>query len=122
MAKKFTYNVKNRITIESTDNFITCLGTVSWNNNPYKLELRRWIVNGDNVVPQKGVTLNTEEGANRLTEVLVKMGYGDTAKLAVMLSQRDEYEMATANVGDQDAEIEDTDLFTIGDILNTISK
>lgn len=123
MATEFSYDVKDRMTIESKGNFVTCLGNVSWNGGPHKLELRRWIIKGDEVVPQRGVTFSTEEGPHNLTEALVKMGYGNTAKLAVMLTEREDYASSTANVGEEEAEIDTSnDMYSIGDLLNSISK
>ena len=120
MDNQFSYDVKDRYTIEARGNILVCIGHTSWNDGPYKLELRKWVVKGDEVVPQKGVTM-THEGADKLAEILIKMGYGDTAKLAAMLTKREDYMMATTNVGDEVDEI-DTDMYSAGDLLKSISK
>lgn len=121
MDNKFKYDVKDRYTIEARGNILVCIGHTSWNDGPYKLELRKWVVKGDEVVPQKGVTIS-HEGADKLTETLVKMGYGDTAKLAVALTKREDYMMPTTNVGDEVDDEIDSDMYSAGDLLKSISE
>ena len=90
MDNQFKYDVKDRYTIETRGSILVCIGHTSWNDGPYKLELRKWVVRGDEVLPQKGITLS-HKGADNLTESLVKMGYGNTEKIMALLSERDDY-------------------------------
>ena len=50
------------------------------------------------------------------------MGYGDTAKLAVALTKREDYMMPTTNVGDEEDDEIDSDMYSAGDLLKSISK
>ena len=50
------------------------------------------------------------------------MGYGDTAKLAVALTKREDYMMSTTNVGDEEDDEIDSDMYSAGDLLKSISK
>ena len=121
MDNQFKYDVKDRYTIEARGSILVCVGHTSWNDGPYKLELRKWVVRGDEVLPQKGITVS-HEGADKLAETLIKMGYGDTAKLAVALTKREDYMMDTLNVGDEEDDEIESDMYSAGDLLKSISK
>ena len=119
MDNKFKYDVKDRYTIEARGNILVCIGHTSWNDGPYKLELRKWVVRGDEVLPQKGITLS-HKGADNLTESLVKMGYGNTEKIMALLSKRDDYNRESAVT--EESSNEETDMYSAGDLLKSISE
>lgn len=92
------------------------LGKVSWNNKPAKLELRRWSYRGDNIVPGKGITFQNDNEANKLTEALVDLGYGDTHELLNSIKNRTDAEEIDL------AKKEEEEYLSAKDILNDISK
>ena len=64
--------------IDEKGNMVLMLREVAWNGRDAHLELRKWIVDVDKEQPMKGVSFITPEGPNKLTEVLVDKGFGDT--------------------------------------------
>ena len=106
MDNQFKYDVKDRYTIEARGSILVCIGHTSWNDGPYKLELRKWVVRGDEVLPQKGITVS-HEGADKLADALTK---------------REDYMMDTLNVGDEEDDEIDSDMYSAGDLLKSISK
>lgn len=77
---------------DSNGSQILAMRNVSWNGNEPKLELRKWIVKGDDEedVPLKGFSFLTDFGPHNLAEMLVKNGYGDWEVLRRYLYERED--------------------------------
>lgn len=96
---KFRYTIGDvNELIEERGNMVTMLRKLAWGDHDEKLELRRWIVDIDSEKANKGVTFMTEEGPNNLTEVMTRLGYGDTETLIKELSEREDFDEALVNV------------------------
>lgn len=76
--------------IEEGNNTSINLRRISWNNNPTKLDIRKWLYQDSGERPMKGITL-TDNGADELTGVLVENGYGSTERLIMALRKRYDY-------------------------------
>lgn len=88
--KEFYYKLDGKqCPIESKGNMISRIGMVSWNGNQPKLEIRKWTLRGEELVPNKGFTFMTEEGPTNLVHTLVQLGYGDINVLRNILDQRE---------------------------------
>lgn len=78
--------------IEEHGNTLIKLATVSWNDRPAKLELRKWMVDtatGD-LKANKGITFSSKETVDELTHTLLKLGYGDNKTIKhIMEEERD---------------------------------
>lgn len=90
MDREFTYDVEpnSQCIIDSKNDTMICLTKMSWNGGTYKLDLRKWRRKGEDIVPNKGFSFLTEDGPNKLAEVLVSKGYGDTQVLQSILNKR----------------------------------
>lgn len=88
--EEIVYNVEDgsKHLIDQKGNSIIQLTKISWNNGPYKMDLRKWAFKGETLVPQKGFSFLTENGPHSLAEILVDIGYGDTEKLQSSLNKR----------------------------------
>lgn len=71
-------------------NTVLKMATVSWNDRPAKLELRKWIINGDGEVrANKGFSFLTEDGPNELAHCLLREGFGDNKTIKEIMGSRD---------------------------------
>ena len=62
--KNITYDVKKDgidEIIEETKNATMMLREVAWNGRDYHLELRKWIISGEELKPLRGIAFSTEE-------------------------------------------------------------
>lgn len=98
--------------VDSKGSMIVRVGKVSWNDNPSKLEIRKWQLKDEELIPNKGVTFLTEEGPNNLTNELVARGYGDTKTILESLKQREDYT--------ESIESDDSDMLDKNDLLKSI--
>lgn len=91
-TKDFLYHVGDiDEVIDTKGNQVILLRKIAWGENKEKLELRRWIVDLKKESPLKGVTFLTDDGPNNLTNVLLKLGYGNTKELLKTLSEREDF-------------------------------
>ena len=72
--------------IEEHGNTLIKLATVSWNDRPAKLELRKWMVNSGTGA-NKGVTFSSKETVDELTHTLLKLGYGDNKTIKHIMEE-----------------------------------
>ena len=75
--------------IEEHGNTLIKLATVSWNDRPAKLELRKWMVNSGTgeLMANKGVTFSSKETVDELTHTLLKLGYGDNKTIKHIMEE-----------------------------------
>lgn len=86
------YDIKEKpIIVDSKYQTVICLAEVSWNDRPFRMELRKWAIKGDEMIPQKGVTFMTPEGPHTLTETLIEQGFGDTKRILELLQSRPDF-------------------------------
>lgn len=87
----YNLKTKNEFIFDEKGNTVLTLREESWNGNDYKLFLRKCYVDKEgNLTPNKGFSLLTDQGANTLTEELVRRGYGDTNELVNALRERED--------------------------------
>lgn len=77
--------------LEEGQNTSINLRKVSWNDRPYKLEIRKWNYTNGEERAMKGVSL-TDEGADELAAVLIEQGYGNTKRIIEAIKQRKDYD------------------------------
>lgn len=65
-----------------------------------KLELRKWMVNSEGEVPNKGFAFLTEEGPHNLVHTLIENGYGDTKTILNKISTREDFREAVLHMND----------------------
>jgi len=89
--------------IQESGNSSVNLRKISWNDRPFKIDLRKYSYKDGQEQMMKGVSIS-EEGANELTGVLVENGYGDTKRIAAALRNRDNFkeEMLNEDYVDED--------------------
>jgi len=89
--------------IQESGNSSVNLRKISWNDRPFKIDLRKYSYKDGQEQMMKGVSIS-EEGANELTGVLVENGYGDTKRIAAALRNRDNFkeEMLNEDYIDED--------------------
>ena len=63
------------------------LTLISWNNGPLQLDLRRWLLKGDDLQPCRGVTL-TDDEAERFARAIIE--YTEQKAAAQREAQRGE--------------------------------
>ena len=76
--------------IEEHGNTLIKLATVSWNDRPAKVELRKWVVDsatGD-LKANKGVTFSSKETLDELTHTLLRLGYGDNQEIKNIMENK----------------------------------
>lgn len=76
--------------IQESGNSSINLRKISWNDRPFKIDLRKYSYKDGQEQMMKGVSIS-EDGANELTGVLVEAGYGDTKRIASALRKRDNF-------------------------------
>lgn len=95
-AGPIKYEIKedgiNELIDEGSGNMVLMLREVSWNGREPKLELRKWIVDVNEEKPMRGVSFITEEGPNKLTEIMINKGYGKTETVLNDLKDRDDFD------------------------------
>lgn len=82
--------------IQESGNSSVNLRKISWNDRPFKIDLRKYSYKDGQEQMMKGVSIS-EEGANELTGVLVENGYGDTKRIAAALRNRDNFKEEMLN-------------------------
>ena len=87
--------------IEESGNNCVMVRRISWNDKPFKLDIRKYTYKDKSEVMLRGITL-TDNGADELAHVLVKKNYGKTNKLLYWLKQRNDYESALSNCDELD--------------------
>ena len=93
--KNITYDVKKDgidEIIEETKNATMMLREVAWNGRDYHLELRKWIISGEELKPLRGISFSTEDGPNNLVDVMTDLGFGHTKKMLNSLKDREDFE------------------------------
>lgn len=91
-------------------NSFIALRKLRWREGaPFKVDLRKWFVNGDGEeIAGKGVSFMTEEGPDNLVKALLKNGYGDTLMTMEAMKDREDFlpclkEVITSNNIDLDS-------------------
>lgn len=77
--------------IEEGSNTSINVRKISWNDRPFKLDIRKYSYKDGEENMMKGVSLK-EEGADTLAEVLVSTGYGNTRNIIKALRERDDFD------------------------------
>lgn len=92
---KVKYNIKedgiNEL-IDEKGSMVVMLREVAWGERQHVLELRKWSVNMDGEKPMKGCSFLTDKGPDKLAEVLIKNGFGDTKTILGYLQGRKDYD------------------------------
>ena len=76
--------------IDEGANTSIILRRISWNGNPFKVDLRKYRYEDGKEIMGKGVSL-TDEAADTLTETLAENGYGNTKKILKGIKDREDY-------------------------------
>ena len=63
---------------------------ISWNDHPYKLDIRRYSYKDGKESMLKGISLD-DEAAGNLAVVLIENGYGETKDLLNAISKRSDF-------------------------------
>lgn len=92
--------------IEEGQNTSINLRRINWNGRGSKLDLRKWVYNGGNERAMKGISLS-EEGADILTNTLVKLGYGSTRDIINNIKNRDDFNQSLLNPEVQSQYVDD---------------
>jgi hypothetical protein len=92
--------------IEEGQNTSINLRRINWNGRGSKLDLRKWVYNGGSERAMKGISLS-EEGADILTNTLVKLGYGSTRDIINNIKNRDDFNQSLLNPGVQSQYVDD---------------
>ena len=90
MDKDFSYKIEDnyQYIVDTKGDTTICLSKMSWNGGPYKLDLRKWYRRGEELIPQRGLSFLTDDGPNKLAELLVEKGFGDTQTIQNILNKR----------------------------------
>ena len=99
--KNITYDVKKDgidEIIEETKNATMMLREVAWNGRDYHLELRKWIISGEELKPLRGISFSTEDGPNNLVDVMTDLGFGHTDEILENISKREDFPTAVKKV------------------------
>lgn len=107
------FKIHEQHVIESHGNSIVAFSKVAWGDNNPKYEIRRWYFSGDEMKPQKGVSFNSKETIDNLTELLVEQGYGSTKTILNQLTQR-------SDIGEATDLSDDVDMFKANEVLDNI--
>lgn len=90
MEFKYKIGDLNEI-IEEKGNTFKALRKISFNDKEEKVDIRTWYSNADGSEKMsKGCQLS-EEGANNLTVIMTRVGYGETEELLHELKKRDDF-------------------------------
>ena len=92
--------------IEEGQNTSINLRRINWNGRGSKLDLRKWVYNGGSEHAMKGISLS-EEGADILTNTLVRLGYGSTRDIITNIKNRDDFDQSLLNSKEQSQYIDD---------------
>ena len=92
--------------IEEGQNTSINLRRINWNGRGSKLDLRKWVYNGGSERAMKGISLS-EEGADILTNTLVRLGYGSTRDIITNIKNRDDFDQSLLNSKEQSQYIDD---------------
>lgn len=84
--------------IDERGNSVALLRKLAWGDNKEKLELRKWIVDVEKEVPNKGFTFLTPEGPHKLVNVMVGLGFGHTEDVLNKLKTRDDFKKSLVKV------------------------
>lgn len=70
----------------------------------FKIDLRRYVVrvNDGDVYPSKGISME-DDIADKVTEGMVDLGYGNTTNLLTSLFDREDFEDGLKNLGEHEA-------------------
>ena len=95
-SKEFNLQIDpelNEIFDENNGNSFLAMRRLKWNDtSPYKLDLRRWIINSSGEeVAGKGFSFLTEEGPHELVNVLLKHNYGRTKDVLNNIKYREDF-------------------------------
>lgn len=99
--KNLTYELKyngiNEI-IDERNNTVMMLREVGWGGRPPRLELRKWIINSDGEIANKGVAFMTEDGPHNLVDTMTNLGFGRTKNILNNIKNRDDFEDSLVQV------------------------
>ena len=106
MAKKdnFSYEIDKNFdyVISEGANTSIILRRISWNGNPFKVDLRKYRYKDGKEIMDKGISLS-DEAADTLTETLAENGYGNTKKILRGIKNRKDYIEALDTIDDVDS-------------------
>lgn len=92
--KNFEYKIEKvlgTISESKSSNWGKFVIRVRINDSPYTIDIRNLKINDDGTFTiGKGVALSNKD-TDRLVELLVQLGYGDTDKLSSLIDRREEY-------------------------------
>lgn len=76
---------------------------IRWNpDKPFKIDLRRYVVRTDgDEFPSKGISLD-DDVADKVTESMIELGYGDTGNIITIITDREDFAEAVQDIIEAD--------------------
>lgn len=117
----FKYRIVDHVdfTFEEVGNQFNALRKIAWgdaDDEKAKLEVRRWRNNPDGTeMCAKGMTFLTDEGPSELTNCLLKLGFGNTKEVLVIIKDRDDFRKSINSVLGKDDDLYDESAGTLED-------
>lgn len=91
---------------------------ISWNDHPYKLDIRRYSYKDGKESMLKGISLS-DEAAGNLAVVLIENGYGDTKNLLDAISKRSDFkEVLKTQIDNFDGNDEEEEYYDPNELLS----
>ena len=87
--------------IDENGNNCVIVRRISWNDKPFKLDIRKYTYKDKSEVMLRGISI-TDNAADELAHTLVKNNYGKTNKLLYWLKNRSDYEFALSHCDEND--------------------
>lgn len=96
MPREFNLEIDpeiNEVFDEGSGNSFLALRKIRWSEgSPFKLDIRRWYVNGaGDETAGKGISFITESGPGNLAESLLRLGHCDTRTVIDSIRNRDDF-------------------------------
>ena len=108
--------------LEESGNTSINLRKISWNERPFKIDIRKYTFHNGKEVAMRGIGLS-EEATNELATVLVTKGYGNTKQMMKHIRDRMDYEIGMATDPNYDFtpdEVEaKSDFYEASELLNS---
>lgn len=87
--------------LEESGNTSINLRKISWNERPFKIDIRKYSFHNGKEIPMRGIGLS-DEATHELATTLVTKGYGDTKQMMRYIRDRVDYEIEMATDPDYD--------------------
>lgn len=94
---------------EGSNNAI-CLRKISWNDRPFKIDIRKYTYQDNEEHMGKGISLE-DDAVDNLVEILSSNGYGSTINILKGIKDREDFEEAYQHMNDpENTYVEDGEL------------